>query len=161
MWIPQDASEDRHHHIFFRCTSCRVLVTACQFFGHCSEVECDKPCWKTVNDTPICSSGRCKEPDFMVVSHCLYQTFSDKEGNRFNVFFKSPDEVDSFFQTMPAKLCLQDDGVWCKFNTMIHYHHILRAHNQFKVSELTVKSKSIGNGLFRYDYISGFLDVNL
>lgn len=162
MWIPRhDAQEDRHHQIFFRCTSCRQLLRACQFFGHCSEVDCDEPRLKTVNDAPICTNSKCKDPDFMVVSHCLYQVFSDKEGNRFNIFFGNPNEVDSFFRNLSAKLCLQDDAVWCKFNALVHYHRILQAHNQFRMTEITVKSKSLGNGLYRYDYISGSLNVEL
>ena len=165
MWIPShDSSEDRHHQIFFRCPACRALKKACQFFGHCADSadsECSEPRLKTINDTPICTSPRCKEPDFMVVSHCLYQVFCDADGRRFNVFFKSPEEVDSFFRDFPAKLCFSDNSVWCKFNSVLYYHHQLRAHDQFRAVKITARSKSLGNGQFRYDFVSGFLHVSL
>ena len=158
MWIPQfKPDEDRHHQIFFRCSDCKPLKKACQFFGHVSDIVCDSEKLKTVFDTPLCSSKDCPIKGFMQPTHNLYQVFCDEDGNRFNVFFENIAQVERFFQRFPAKACLFDGKTWCKFLAIEQYHHALIATNEKKLTELTLRKVPIEYGYFKFVYVSGFL----
>ena len=158
MWIPpSNIDDDRHHHIYFRCGTCRPLKRACQYFGHLSDIVCNEPKLATINDSPVCRSEVCSSDGFMIPTHCFYQTFSDVNGNRFFVFFQTVKEVESFFQRFPAKLCLQDDRTWCKFLTIMYQHRTLLAHSQTKMMDLTVREVPFGNDFVRCNYVAGFL----
>ena len=112
---------------------------------------------KTIYDTPVCNNVKCPEEDFMVPTHNLYQIFCDESGDWFNVFFEDVEAVESFFVKFPAKKCLEDDRVWCKFISVIQYYDSLRRFNQFKPLELSVRNEVMSDGTNRIYYVSGFL----
>ena len=162
MWMPpSDVSEDRFHQIYYRCKHCKPLKKACQYFGHVSEMVCEEPQLKTVNDIPVCEDRNCPNQDFMLATHNLCQTFYDEEWNWFNVFFTDVEQVNLFFRHFPANRCLQDDKTWCQFVAIVQHHKSLEAFKILKMIELTLKVEKLKNGVERLVYVSGFLQNSL
>ena len=162
MWVPgSDIQEDRHHLIHFRCKHCRRMKSACQYYGHYSDehdLNCQAEKLKTVYDKPVCEEPECPDTDFMRATHNFFQTFQDKDGQNFCVFFDTLAEVQRFFRFFPAAKCLDDDLTWCSFVSVIHQHKSLLSFGQFKELELTVCKRPIMSGTsFRFQYVSGFL----
>ena len=158
MWIPQNSvDDDRHHQIIWKCGHCKPLKKSCQFFGHFNETVCEAPRLKTRNDQPVCNYSDCPVEDSMKPTHNLYQTFCDASWNFFFVFFQDVNQVEMFFSKFPAKLCLEDNLVWCKFLSVIQYHKSLKACNQFKPLKITIRKESMSDGTERFYYVSGYL----
>lgn len=162
-WLPSiSEDDDRNHHILFKCSHCRPLSSACQYFGHRGEgTNCTKQQLGTVMDQPICNNPDCPEPDYMSPTHNLVQTFQDENENIFSIFFKTPAEVNCFFGVYDAKSCSEDDALWCKYVATLVWFKQRHKCGLPVVFEMTVEhqddSWSVKDFTKRVYYVSGRL----
>ena len=164
-WVPE-AEEDLHHWILFRCTTCRIVRRACQFFGHLKDNACEWETNYTFYDKPVCSKCTISSDewdftdlyriDFLVPSFNLVQTFTDRNNNFLKIFFDSEESIDLFFSPFEAEKCLHNDAFACNFLATVKWHELRRKNGAPLFFPVCFESR-VENKCLRYYYVSGAL----